>query len=49
MVGGGYQYLCWCRYSCKKGYRMMGTSTVFCTQAGWSVKQAPVCASKKRL
>jgi len=31
------------RYSCKKGYRMMGTSTVFCTQAGWSVKQAPVC------
>jgi len=23
---------------------MMGTSTVFCTQAGWSVKQAPVCA-----
>jgi len=31
------------RYSCKKGYRMMGTSTVFCTQTGWSADHAPVC------
>jgi len=31
------------RYSCKKGYRLVGTSTVFCSQAGWSVAEAPVC------
>eukprot|EP00092_Neocalanus_flemingeri_P038639 GFUD01042069.1.p1 GENE.GFUD01042069.1~~GFUD01042069.1.p1 ORF type:complete len:990 (-),score=267.58 GFUD01042069.1:133-3102(-) len=31
------------RYSCKKGYRLMGVSTVFCTQQGWSVGEAPVC------
>jgi len=31
------------RYSCKKGYRLMGVSTVFCTKTGWSLEEAPVC------
>jgi hypothetical protein len=35
------------RYSCKKGYRLLGVSTVFCTAAGWSEGEDPVCASKE--
>jgi len=31
------------RYSCNAGYRLLGVSTVFCTQAGWSARDAPVC------
>ena len=35
------------RYSCKKGYRLLGVSTVFCTPTGWSEGEDPVCASKE--
>ena len=35
------------RYSCKKGYWLLGVSTVFCTPTGWSEGEDPVCASKE--
>jgi len=31
------------RYTCKKGYRLLGVTTIFCTQTGWSQEEAPVC------
>ena len=34
------------RYKCNKGYRLVGPTTAYCTPTGWSVGQAPVCASK---
>ena len=34
-----------CRLECKKGYRLLGVATVFCTLTGWSGVQNTVCAS----
>ena len=33
-------------YKCNAGYRLVGPNTAYCTPVGWSVGQAPVCASK---
>ena len=34
------------KYKCNKGYRLVGSSTAYCTPTGWSVGEAPTCASK---
>merc|ERR1719347_843602 len=32
------------KYKCNKGYRLVGSSTAYCTPTGWSVGEAPICA-----
>ena len=34
------------RYKCNKGYRLVGSTTAYCTPTGWSVVEAPLCASR---
>jgi len=32
------------KYKCNKGYRLVGSTTAYCTPTGWSVGEAPTCA-----
>ena len=36
-----------CRFSCNRGYRLVGQHRVYCTRRGWNLNTPPVCASKK--
>ena len=34
------------RFSCNRGYRLVGQHRVYCTRRGWNLESAPVCASE---
>ena len=34
------------RYRCNRGFTLIGAKAAYCTPTGWSVAEAPVCASK---
>ena len=36
------------RFSCNRGYRLVGQHRVYCTRRGWNLNTPPVCASKKK-